>query len=278
VKGFHRIVRRETPRGQKSSIGFTLIELLIVVAIISILASLLLPVLTRAKDRARRIQCTNNEKQLIVTWNLYASDYHEMLVPNGGGPPGASAYLWVMGGNHRDNQTLVNSNYLINSKYALFAPYVRMATIYKCPADRTEWKYAGMLQDELRSYAMNSYVATSPLTSENPLFVSSSFKVYMKLDSLNADFADKRFIYGDVHPNSICTPGYGVDMFNDEWIHFPSALHGPGVFTFADGHTEGHRWLDGKTLIGAPVSNPHNNPCPNSQDIRWLRERTTSPR
>ncbi len=64
----------------------------------------------------------------------------------------------------------------------------------------------------------------------------------------------------------------------DEWIHFPSALHGPGVFTFADGHTEGHKWMDGKTLSGAPVNMPHNNSCPNSPDIKWVRERTTSSR
>ena len=251
------------------------------VAIITILAALLLPVLTRGKDKARRIQCTNNEKQLIVTWILYASDYHEMLVPNGGkssmGAVPASPALWVMGGNHSDNQTLVNSNYLISSAYALYAPYLRTATIYKCPADRTEWKYSGIIQNELRSYAMNSYVAVTPAMTQDPLTVLPSlFKVYMKMDSLNADFPAKRFIYGDVHPNSICTPGYGVNMLEDRWIHFPSMLHGPGVFTFADGHAEGHKWLDPVTLRGCPVSNPHNNTCPNSQDLKWLRERTTS--
>jgi prepilin-type N-terminal cleavage/methylation domain-containing protein len=278
VTQFHRIVRRETPTGLKLFVGFTLIELLIVVAIIAILAALLLPSLTRGKDKARRIQCTNNEKQLIVTWILYASDYHEMLVPNGGGAAAASPYLWVMGGNHGDNQTLVNSNYLIGSKYALFAPYLQTATVYKCPADRAQWKWNSMpLQNELRSYAMNSYVAVTSAMTEQPLSILPGYKVYMKMDSLNADFPVKRFIYGDVHPNSICTPGYGVSMSWDTWIHFPSALHGPGVFTFADGHAEGHKWLDPLTLRGCPVGNPHANPCPNSPDLKWLRERTTSP-
>jgi prepilin-type N-terminal cleavage/methylation domain-containing protein len=280
VTGFHRTVRRETPTGLKPSVGFTLIELLIVVAIIAILAALLLPALTRGKDKARRIQCTNNEKQLIVTWILYASDYHEMLVPNGGNSSmGAttSPFLWVMGGNHGDNQTLVNSNYLISSRYALYAPYLQTATVYKCPADRAEWKWNSMpLQNELRSYAMNSYVAVTSAMTEEPLSILPGYKVYKKMDSLNADFPVKRFIYGDVHPNSICTPGYGVSMNVDTWIHFPSALHGPGVFTFADGHAEGHKWLDPLTLRGCPANFPHGNACPNSPDLKWLRERTTS--
>src|SRR5215471_7524783 len=91
----------------KDTHGFTLIELLVVIAIIAILAALLLPVLARAKNHARRIQCTNNEKQLILTWNLYSMDNREQLVPNGGGPARSAPYLWVLGGNHGDPQTLI---------------------------------------------------------------------------------------------------------------------------------------------------------------------------
>jgi prepilin-type N-terminal cleavage/methylation domain-containing protein len=59
--------------------GFTLIELLVVIAIIAILAALLLPVLSRAKERARRIQCLNHMQQIGYAMHLYASENRDLL-------------------------------------------------------------------------------------------------------------------------------------------------------------------------------------------------------
>jgi prepilin-type N-terminal cleavage/methylation domain-containing protein len=276
MKGLQGTKLSERPTGHPPGPAFTLIELLVVIAIIAILAALLLPVLRRAKDHARRVQCVNNEKQLIVTWNLYSGDNHEMLAPNGGGPPGTAPYLWVLGGNHSYPATLVTPSYLIDPTYAFFAAYIRTLDVYKCPADRSSWKFSGTLEDELRSYAMNSYVATSPANIEDPLVISTAYKVYMKASALIADSPANRFIFIDVHPNSICTPGFGIDMSAYEWIHMPSALHGPGVVTFADAHAELHKWTDPVTLKGAPSGTPHGISCPNSQDLDWVRTHATT--
>ncbi len=272
---------------RRTARAFTLVELLVVIALIAILASLLLPALSRAKDQARRVHCISNQKQIVIAWMLYPTDNQEFLVRNGSQSsitftPGVTPpFLWVYGGNHGAPQTLTNEQYLVGAQYALLGPYNKQHRIFKCPADRTLWPLGGARVFQERSYALNYFMGTSAEHVTTPLTTSfnATHRLFFKSAELAASSPGHRFLFIDVNPASICTPAFGLDMTTDRFIHNPSSFHrGSGVISFADGRVEVRKWLDPRTRknnVPGGTFIVHGETSPGNQDLRWLRERAT---
>ena len=268
--------------GGPGELAFTLVELLVVIAVIAILASLLFPALARAKAKAQGLFCLNNTRQLGLAWLLYADDHNGRLAYNMGGVgfrgvAPKTNLNWV--GDIMDWEVVPDSDNTNTTRLteASLGPYAsKVVSLYRCPSDTVlsaRQREAGWAPGRVRSYSMNAMVgdageaSTSGTNQNNPNYVQF-FNV--------AAFPEPAgiFVFLDEHPDSI-NDGYFLNK--DDYLHWfdlPASYHnGAACFSYADGHSDSHRWRNATTLRPA---RPEGAPLPmyvhpgESGDLDWV--------
>ena len=243
--------------------GFTLIELLVVIAIIAILAAMLLPALSRAKQKAQTIACLNNTKQLVTAWSMYPGENRDFLPLN---PPMSPEGSWVRGWMDWLSSNSDNTNSALLGQGSI-SPYTsKAAGIFHCPADTSTVPGEG---PRVRSYSLNAFVGDVP-------FASGTYNNFLRQsDILKSSIT---FTILEEHPISI-NDGWFQPVLTasdtNHWQDFPASYHSRSAcIAFADGHSEIHKWLDPSTTTQGDLRDTAPNP---GRDLAWIISRMSPP-
>ena len=312
MKTSDRLVIEKTGAG-----GFTLVELAVVIATVAVLGALLLPALAGTKPNTQAFQCLENQRQLILAWQMYTQDNSDIL------PPNDYPYVthvardgtvrnWVFGTMYYIQDAIdvpgLGQGIQVNPLLTCLATYNQNNAIFKCPADIT--LFQGFPRQ--RSVSMNSAVGTVWWSDSNHYGTAppgsaigggwltgvynnsqTTYRTYGKITQMTKPGPSSTWVIVDENPLTINDGSLAICMNgpNGTIVDFPANYHGGGAgLAFADGHAEIHKWMDVFLMLvpsanmlsasaeaGTPVTKWLPPGVTSSQDLAWIQPRTSAP-
>jgi prepilin-type N-terminal cleavage/methylation domain-containing protein len=282
--------------------AFTLIELLVVIAIIAILAAILLPVLSAAKERARLAECLNNKHQMAMGWVMYTGDNNDWVMPNADESSDTNYLHWVRGklswaAGNTDN---TNTEYLQDSLLGGYC--TKVVGLYKCPDDTLECTEGSQLYDRVRSVSMNGYLeggihdadkAKAGIPMDEGYFTSQHSGGYPSGECYSYDKLGQIGRHGPGPSDMIVFTDENADTIDDgfflqyvgsdsgTWFDLPGSYHSRGdALGFADGHADVHKWVAASVCWQPQKSSAVGKQAitiKNPDDMNWIDAHTTAP-